>query len=744
MNRKLVLVLVLLIVPMISRQSKQLAKGKPTDEIDNPEMLNSGLHDPILITSDEDFENQGWPGNGTKENPYVIANLTFDNTELPYINITNVKSIFAIENCFMPEASEDAEGFTFIVLSNVTDCIINGNTFESASDAIYVRNAARCYIENNRFSGYRAIHTIFVRLVVITRNSFVSGDYALLTSEGVEGIFTHNYLENIGNIRFFGSYFKFTSNTVIGNLRPSIYASTVNISSNVFSGRSFPLRISGLSSSTTSLIMTNNSFTSYGMEVPFTSTTIQHTIFKNNTVQGVEIPFVSGLTNETFNCQGYPQVIAFNCTGVSFLNANFSHVGTGLALFSSIDCKIPNAHTLDCRQGILLDTCHHTRIENLSCVDCNHGIEITRGAKTRIISSIISSCYSGIDLSGTHNTSILNNRIQNNDYGIILEFTSGSYVVGNTFSNNTNHVKYDWALYPIDKWDDGNGTGNAWDTYLGIGSYILDTREMTIADHYPTAVKPWHSTGSGFVLIAGIAILAVVVLLTLMAFIWSKRNEGHFASVLEQNNNQLFFLGFCLLFVVPHVFVWNPSEYYGDKWWLASESWVLWGDHGWTYLKMIVPVFSHSPYYGSSIGNIVIIGIYLGCAILLKEAWDQARFKENSRNCARCLVVIFALISMSATMFTITPYESTYNYIAIPFPLSPLLLYPLLQATKKEEKKERRRMLAEKYKGIKCVHCGAVYVYDEEDVHNRNKVTCQNCGKEFELEMDSNSPIDSA
>ncbi|MBS3794064.1 MAG: hypothetical protein KGY80_04160, partial [Candidatus Thorarchaeota archaeon] len=32
-------------------------------------------HDPIIITSNADFESQEWPGNGTQEDPYLIEGL---------------------------------------------------------------------------------------------------------------------------------------------------------------------------------------------------------------------------------------------------------------------------------------------------------------------------------------------------------------------------------------------------------------------------------------------------------------------------------------------------------------------------------------------------------------------------------------------------------------------------------------------------------------------------------------------
>ena len=37
-------------------------------------------HDPIDIRSNDDFETQGWPGNGTENDPYIIEGLTIADT----------------------------------------------------------------------------------------------------------------------------------------------------------------------------------------------------------------------------------------------------------------------------------------------------------------------------------------------------------------------------------------------------------------------------------------------------------------------------------------------------------------------------------------------------------------------------------------------------------------------------------------------------------------------------------------
>ncbi|MFW9804177.1 MAG: NosD domain-containing protein [Candidatus Thorarchaeota archaeon] len=60
------------------------------------------VHDPILITSDADFEIQGWPGNGSIIDPYVIEGVSVDGMDIENcILIANTTAHFIIRNCLL-------------------------------------------------------------------------------------------------------------------------------------------------------------------------------------------------------------------------------------------------------------------------------------------------------------------------------------------------------------------------------------------------------------------------------------------------------------------------------------------------------------------------------------------------------------------------------------------------------------------------------------------------------------------
>ena len=92
-------------------------------------------HSPIVIESDIDFFNQGWPGAGTPTDPYRIENLTIDgNTMNTCIDIRNVRAHFAIRNCLLYGASYYRLG---IYMGNVTNGHITDN--EGTNNHIGIR-----------------------------------------------------------------------------------------------------------------------------------------------------------------------------------------------------------------------------------------------------------------------------------------------------------------------------------------------------------------------------------------------------------------------------------------------------------------------------------------------------------------------------------------------------------------------------------------------------------------------------
>ena len=96
------------------------------------EALVAGIpHVPIVIDGDPNFnataQAEGWSGNGTESNPYIIENLEIDRGGGPgnCISISNTRAHFVIRNCNLTRASADY--YSGIYLNNVMNGRVDDN-----------------------------------------------------------------------------------------------------------------------------------------------------------------------------------------------------------------------------------------------------------------------------------------------------------------------------------------------------------------------------------------------------------------------------------------------------------------------------------------------------------------------------------------------------------------------------------------------------------------------------------------
>ncbi len=135
---------------VVTSQGTRLAPGAHT------------AHVPIVIDGNADFVTQGWPGDGTSGDPYVIAglNITYD-LGIPAIQVYNADVSFVIRDCYLDQGSEDWA----VEFINTTSATVEYTTIYGNGGGIYCDNAnnteiMHSFVENYGDSGsttYRAI-----------------------------------------------------------------------------------------------------------------------------------------------------------------------------------------------------------------------------------------------------------------------------------------------------------------------------------------------------------------------------------------------------------------------------------------------------------------------------------------------------------------------------------------------------------------------------------------------------------
>jgi parallel beta-helix repeat protein len=129
--------LIHLVSPIVIVESSSSPKGAA---------INASIHDPIVIISDSDFEMQGWPGNGSENNPYLIEDLEIESSQRmgeldmeACIQISFTSVHFIIRNCTLSYEiiNQWDQPPTGIILFIVSNARIENCTFMNLDRGIY-------------------------------------------------------------------------------------------------------------------------------------------------------------------------------------------------------------------------------------------------------------------------------------------------------------------------------------------------------------------------------------------------------------------------------------------------------------------------------------------------------------------------------------------------------------------------------------------------------------------------------
>ena len=106
--------ILILVTPTLSIFSLQIDNIPPSHEpfIFNRLANSYAPHDPILITDEGDFTENGFIGGGTINDPYILEGLRIENSTY-CVQVRNVDSIFILRNCeFVSNASGETRTST--------------------------------------------------------------------------------------------------------------------------------------------------------------------------------------------------------------------------------------------------------------------------------------------------------------------------------------------------------------------------------------------------------------------------------------------------------------------------------------------------------------------------------------------------------------------------------------------------------------------------------------------------------
>ncbi len=373
-------------------------------------------HSPIIIGSDADFADQGWSGNGTQEDPYVIRDLSISGGE-DCIRIWNTRVHFIVTNCWLKYGQS---GF---LIDNVTNALIANTTCTHHDCGVQLRFSESIELVNiTCIDSYKGISVRDSNSIRIINNTCFNTDFGLWIFDSFSTEIINNTIENS---RYFGC---------------EIYPVNDNLLAN------------------NSLVNCGFFFGSWEeMSGAPTRGGVGSSVDVNTQIIGNTVnqrPLLLWVGREDFIVPlGGGQVILLNCSIVTVKDQNLTDASIGIFLcFTRRSRVFNNTCTGHSVNGIRVQNCEYMRVNNNLCTNNTiSGITLDQTWDTELTHNQCNndnrwwSC--GIRLFGSHNNELLNNTCNHNRYGILLEFAAGNLLLNNT-CNHSQYLAWGWWGLP--------------------------------------------------------------------------------------------------------------------------------------------------------------------------------------------------------------------------------------------------------------------------------------------------------
>ncbi|TXT54244.1 MAG: hypothetical protein BAJATHORv1_80051 [Candidatus Thorarchaeota archaeon] len=407
----LLLIISFLVQPSIINEIS--GESQIADSMDSSRILSYIEHDPIHITSDNNFNDtasaEGWIGNGSVSNPYVISgyNITNDNY---CINIENTAVSFIIRDCYFQ--------------SNVSD----------SGFGVVLDQADGGKIVNNTFRDFWSSLDIYWSTTVIANNTFLSNLWGISMSYSWSSTLENNtFMDDGESLIEHSNYCGLQNNSFYPGI--ALYESNgCSLLNNSFSSKESP----GLTIGTSEDISLENlRFNQTGLHLEGAVAKAWEINITDVKVDGKDIGYFWNASDISVNTDNYGQLIFANCSNVTLSNfVSASPIGPQLAFCNNSvieRCDFePRFDPLMVQDSINITVSNCTFNGSLNCLQIADALNVT------FIGNTIDSLENtGVYAVRVSNSTFLENTIKDNEKeGFDFFNVSYSSISCNTFQNN--------------------------------------------------------------------------------------------------------------------------------------------------------------------------------------------------------------------------------------------------------------------------------------------------------------------
>jgi parallel beta-helix repeat protein len=396
--------------------------------VTSPAGILYATHSPIAINGNAGFTDASGVvgGNGTANDPYIIANWEIDASTANGIFIQGTDAYFVVRDCYVHDGASGL--FYGIRLSDCTNGTLENNYLLDNNDGISLFSSRTNTLVNNTCSSnshYGIEHVFSSHNTLADNNCSWNGFVGVyFYSSSVNTLVNNTCNSNA----FLGIWLSSSSdnNALIGNTCSSNiqegtggiyswYSSNNALIDNTCNSNTWMGIMLAYSRSDT---LSNNSMMDDGIIISGSNILEfnTHSIDTSNIVNGKPVYYYKDQNGITVPA-GAGQVILANCTNMTVENESLSH----------------------CTVGIQLSYCSGIAVTNNTCSLDYDGMRLTSSSSNTIIDNTCSSNKKyGIKLVGSSGNTLANNTCSSDDTGIYVYIASNNCIVNNTCSSNYN------------------------------------------------------------------------------------------------------------------------------------------------------------------------------------------------------------------------------------------------------------------------------------------------------------------
>lgn len=403
---------------------------------------NYTQHDPIRIDNNTDLnetaQSEGWPGDGSENNPYIIEGYEIDGEGCGYsIYIGNTTDHFVIRNCYLHNASGNSDWPYFtesgVRLYKTTNGSLLNNNISNNYNGISTSECHDNKISNNTVS-FNDNHGIYIDPFGDS-NDIISGNF--VSHNGGYGI----YLDRI-------YWSKLINNTVYDNGDHGIYLAR-GCRHNTLSGN---------------IISYNNKDGINYLTGRYNR--IENNTISNNNNNGLNLWASSQyniISRNVFDSNGEKGIYLQDGDGNEVIDNSISNNEYGLYVDFNSNVLTGNTISSNEKDGIHIRSSDNTVTKN-TLSDNWAGIYLNSSSDSNLVSdNNITSNLFGVYVYSSDANTLSDNFIYSNSYfGVYIQSSSNNVIYNNDFIENENHAYDDGT----NQWNTNYPTGgNYWDDY---------------------------------------------------------------------------------------------------------------------------------------------------------------------------------------------------------------------------------------------------------------------------------------